>query len=132
MPENDTFANPECKGVVTDPPCPVAVAPTTEVLGNLVVRQSSDSGIGGTVHIEGSCSDDGCHSSGLFNVTIDGNLFDVNSAGSIALRSANTDRANQKGSEIVIKSGDGTNPVGGSGGDVVLESGSGSGGKWHV
>lgn len=129
MPENDTFANPECNGVVTELPCPVAIAPTTEVLGNFVVRKSSDSGIGGNVHIEGPCSDDGCHPSGLFNVTIDGNAFDVNSAGSIALRSANSDRANQKGSDIIIKSGDGTNAVGGSGGDVVLEGGSGSGSK---
>lgn len=129
MPESDTYASSECHGAVFDLPCPTAYAPTTEIEGNLLVRSASNSSVGGNVHIEGPCSDDGCHPSGNFNFTIDGNAFSVNSAGPIALQGANSDGSNQKGSDVLLKSGDGINPIGGTGGDVSIRSGAGSGGK---
>ena len=129
MPEFDTYATPECHGAVFDLPCPTTFVPTTDIEGNLFVRSISDSSLGGNVNVEGPCSDNGCRPSGLYNVTIDGEAFAVNSAGPITLQSANSDGKNSKGSDVSLKGGNGVNPVGGSGGDVAILAGTGVGGK---
>lgn len=128
--EHETYTSSACHGVVHDPPsCPIDFVPTIDMQGNLQVRSVSESGMGGNFHVQGPCSDDGCRDSGLFNMTIDGSIFHIYSAGSISLHSANSDGANSKGSDILLKSGDGINPIGGTGGDITLLGGTGSSGK---
>ena len=131
MPETDTYATPECHGVVSEMPCPVNFAPTTRIEGNLLVESSTESSLGGNAHFEGRCSDDGCRPSGTYNFTVDGKAFDVNSAGIISLKSANSNVPNGKGSNIILQSGEGINPIGGSGGDVLIIAGKGSGGEGY-
>jgi hypothetical protein len=130
VPQYDTIASFDCLGAVFDlPSCPTTFAPTTTFQGNLLLRNLPNSSVGGNLHIEGPCSDDGCNPRGIFNFTIDGNSMMMNSAGFISLQAADSDRPNNEGSNILLKSGDGTNPVGGSGGEVAIVGGNSYGGK---
>mmetsp|Transcript_37207 Transcript_37207/g.55671 ORF Transcript_37207/g.55671 Transcript_37207/m.55671 type:complete len:162 (+) Transcript_37207:620-1105(+) len=126
----DTYVMADCFGVVFEPPCPPSYVQTTTVEGNLIVLGDASLG-GGNIHVEGPCNDDGCRESGLHSLTLDGSFFDVKSAGPVSISAGNSDRGESQGSEIMIKAGDGTNTVGGAGGDFFIFGGQGSGGKLH-
>ena len=127
--ESDAYATlSQCRGVVFSPPCPPSFVDTTTIEGNLIVIGDDALG-GGNVHVEGPCNDDGCHENGRHSLTFDGEAYRVRSAGKVAIEAADSDGGNGEGSEIFLRAGDGTNPVGGSGGDVLIFAGDGDGGE---
>ena len=66
--------------------------------------------------------DDGKH---VFSVVFGRKGFMVKSSGVVDIKSVDTDFLNDRGSSVGIKAGDGTNPIGGKGGHIVLEVGYG-------
>ena len=60
---------------------------------------------------------------------MDGGTFDVHSGGRVSLTAANSHNNNVQAPELSLSAGDGTSPTGGSGGDVLISAGDGSGGE---
>lgn len=117
-----------CEGKVVNPPCPSPFTENTLVEGNLVVEGDIDR-LGGNIHVSGPCNKEDCRSSGFHSLILDGGSFDVQSGGSVSIAAADTNNPNSHGSEVFLRSGDGTNTVGGAGGDMMLFAGDGAGGK---
>lgn len=131
MSHSHTQVSPTCLGVVSDPPCPLSFVQVTNIDGNLIVKGDKSLGRGGNFRVEGPCSDDGCRESGEYLIDIDGETVVVKSAGPVVVEAGNSDVGNGNGSDLSFKSGDGVNPVGGTGGDVFVQAGYGAGGKMN-
>lgn len=129
MDQFDTFATSECQGVVFDPPCPSTFIETTELNGNLVVKGNREMTGGGNILVEGPCSDSGCRNSGMHLLSADGEGIVLKSSGPVTVEAADTD-LERKASEFLLRSGDGTSAVGGSGGDFFIFAGDGKGGEY--
>ena len=126
MPHAETNLYP-CEGKITALPCPSPFADSTRVLGNLIVEGDMERG-GGNIHISGPCNRVDCRKGGFQSLVLEGGRFDVQSGGSVSISAADTNNPNAQASEIFLRSGDGTNTVGGSGGDFLVFAGDGAGG----
>ncbi len=73
---------------------------------------------------QGDCNADGYHS-----LLLDGGSFDVRSGGRVSISAADSNINNFQASELFLRSGDGTSKFGGSGGDILVLAGDGSGGE---
>lgn len=60
---------------------------------------------------------------------MDGGTFNVRSGGSVSINAANSHNNNVQAPELSLSAGDGTSQTGGSGGDVLISAGDGSGGE---
>lgn len=118
-----------CEGKITfNDECPFPFTENTKVEGNLVVEGDTKR-LGGNIHATGPCNKADCRSSGFHSLVLDGGKFDVQSGGGIGMQAGDTNKANTAGSEVFLRSGDGTSTVGGAGGDMLLFAGDGAGGE---
>jgi len=124
---DDIDSLPGCFDRTTCPPVPDVN--TTVFEGKLTV--TNDGSFGGALEVGGSCSDKECHDNYYYSLNMDEYKMEVKSAGPIILNAANSDAHNDKGSDILLSSGDGRSIVGGHGGDIRLSAGSGAGGKFE-
>lgn len=72
---------------------------------------------------------DDCNADGFHSLLLDGGTFNVQSGGPVSIAAANSNNRNVQAPELFLRSGDGTSPVGGSGGDILVIAGDGSGGE---
>jgi len=127
---HDIFALSGCVGALSQPlSCPKPSVPITTVEGDFVVKEVDEVGLGGSFHVEGSCFESDCHKEGRYSFIINNEGIAAQSGGAIILEAADSNNHNHKGSDLYLKSGNGTSPVGGWGGDIQIIAGNGAGGE---
>lgn len=72
---------------------------------------------------------DDCNKDGFHSFLVDGGTFAVHSGGSVSIFAADTNVNNIQASNLSLYAGNGTSLQGGSGGDVSITAGTGSGGE---